>query len=131
MGAWNYGSMDNDCALDWVAECVEKPILEAIERTLRDFSATSEPNDILKSEAEAAVALLIDLTTTPSLMKNTKLDFTFNATQKGLFALAEEIVNKLRNDENWLAEWNSPEQKLQVLNELLTQLEGKNGVSSF
>jgi hypothetical protein len=125
MGDWNYGSMDNDCALDWVAEFVEKPILDAIERTLRDFSAASGSDDILKSEAEAAVALLVDLTATPSSMKNSKLDFKYNAAQRGLFKLAEEAVNKLRNDENWLAEWNAPEQKLQVLNELLVQLESR------
>ncbi|HEY7152990.1 MAG TPA: DUF4259 domain-containing protein [Gemmataceae bacterium] len=125
MGAWGYGPMENDCALDWIAEFAEKPILTAIECALRDFSSAADPDDIQKSEAEAAAALLLDLTTTPSLMRYSKVDFIFNAKKKDLFNLAIAAITRLIDDKDWLAEWNDPEKKFQMLNELLSELKNR------
>lgn len=122
MGAWGYEPMENDIALDWVAESVETPLLAAIERALRDYSSATEPDDVQKSDAEAAVALLLDLTTKPSQLRFSKLDFIFNSKEKGLFELAIAVVTRLRDDVSWISEWNDSDKKHQVLNELLSEL---------
>ena len=57
MGAWGYEPMDDDTALDWLANEVDAPLLAAIKRTLQGYLELTEADDVKTIEAIAAAAL--------------------------------------------------------------------------
>ncbi len=123
MGAWNYEPMENDEALEWLANEVEVPLLTTIERTLQTFLRQTEKDEVKTIEAEAAVALLVDLTGDHAKMKYTRINSAYLAKERGLWALGTRTITKIMEDKDWLSGWNQPEQKLQVLRDLLSDLQ--------
>jgi hypothetical protein len=123
MGAWGYFSMQNDCAMDWVAQHVEMPLIQAIIGALRRYVDSMEGDDTRKHEAEAALALLIDLSSVQSIGRYTTIDLSSEAQAEGVWDLAIDVANKLLLEDQWLALWNEPEKKRQILRELLSLLQ--------
>jgi MoxR-like ATPase len=54
MGAWGYGSFENDDALDWIAELEEAEDIQLLEHTLA--AAADEPDYLEVDRASKAVA---------------------------------------------------------------------------
>jgi hypothetical protein len=122
MGAWGYKPMENDYAADWMACNVEQPIVETIRKTFQDFLGDGQSNDVRKHEAEAAVALLIDLGGYPRPGKYSAIDIREQAKTEGLWNLATMVVRKLCEDREWLSSWSHPEEKNEVLSQLLADI---------
>ncbi len=124
MGAWGEKPMENDEALEWLANQVESPLLACVERTFQRFLA-DPADEVSLIEAEAAAALLVDLTGDQTRMKYT--DFRggflgYEARQRGLWTLAARAVEKILEDKEWLSGWNDPERKEAILKDLLADL---------
>jgi hypothetical protein len=122
MGAWGYNPFENDEAMEWVSNSIEKPLIEAIKEMLQKFLADPE-DDVMKHEVEAAVALLLDFTAYPSRLKYCRFEIAHLVSEARLWDLAIEVIKILRADRNWLADWGSPDKKLQVLDEMSSELE--------
>jgi len=120
MGAWGYKPMENDEALEWMANEIEMPLFEAIRNKIQDFFGNSE-DDVKKSEVEAAVGLLLDFAA-PLRMENGKVDLRHLASENQIWDQAIAAIEKLRADEKWLEQWNSGEKKKEVLHHLLAKL---------
>ncbi len=69
MGAWGYEPMGNDYALEWLCNEIEAPLLAAIKRALQAYLDQTEKDDLKTIAAEAAAALLVDLTSDHTKMK--------------------------------------------------------------
>jgi hypothetical protein len=127
MGAWGYEPMDDDLALEWLANDVEAPLLETIKRTLQAYIDKTEKDDVKTTEAIAATALLVDLTGEYTRMKYT--DFRggylgYVAKETDLWSLAAKVIEMILEEESdWLSGWNEPQQKVQVLRRLLSDLQ--------
>jgi hypothetical protein len=129
MGAWGYAPMESDEALEWLADKVEAPLLTAIKGTLQAYLDQTEKDDVKMIEAEAAAALLIDLTGTCGKMRYTDFSggYLGDAAQESeLWSLAAKAIAKIITEEQWLSGWNKPQQKLQVLKQLLSELQRPN-----
>jgi len=61
MGAWGYKPFENDYALEWLANDVEMPNVEAIRSALQRYLSEPKPDDVIKHEVEAAIATLIHI----------------------------------------------------------------------
>jgi uncharacterized protein DUF4259 len=79
MGAWGYGAMENDEALEWLVNEVEAPLLVKIKQAFNAYLEQSEKDEVRLSEAEAAAALLIDLTGDHTRLKYTPFSSGFLA----------------------------------------------------
>jgi hypothetical protein len=122
MGAWGYGSIENDYALDWIANNVEWRLAMAIKDTLEAFIVGGR-TDITHFEAEAAVAVLVEYAdyagkndTENPPQPGIRLGPIF--AQEGLWRLASEAIDKLLKDQAWLLSWNDPEKKKEVIEKL-------------
>jgi hypothetical protein len=129
MGAWGYEPMENDDALEWLANKVEAPLVAAIKGSLQAYLDQTEKDDVRMSEAEAAAALQVDLGGNRAKMKYT--DFSgsylgYAAKENELWLLAAKAIAKMMEEEQWLSGWNKPQQKLQVLKQLLSELQRPN-----
>ncbi len=125
MGAWGYAPMENDEALEWLANEVEAPLLTSIKRALQDFLDQTEKDDLKTINAEAAAALFVDLTGDHAMLKYTPFSsgyFGYQAKEDGLWSLAAKVLAKVSEDEVWLSVWNEPDQKRQSLKQLLSDL---------
>jgi len=119
--------MENDEALEWLANEVEAPLLAAIKRTLQAYLDQTETDDVKTIEAEAATALLVDLTGDHAKMKYTHFNsgyFGYEAKENDLWSLGAKVIAKVMEEEAWLSNWNEPQRKLQVLEQLLSDLQG-------
>jgi hypothetical protein len=127
MGAWGYEPMENDEALEWLANEVEAPLLGTIKRTLQAYLDQTENDDLKTLEAETAAALLVDLTGDHTKMKYTHFSsgyLAYEAKETDLWSLAAKVIAKIIEREGaWLSGWNEPEQKLQILQQLLADLQ--------
>jgi hypothetical protein len=123
MGAWGHKPMENDYALDWVASNCEQPLVNAIKNALQSFLSESSYDDVKKHEAEAAVALLIDYSGTETQRKFSNINITHYANEGRLWDQAANVVKRLKEDQEWIGDWNSPEEKIMVLNGLLSDLD--------
>jgi hypothetical protein len=121
--------MENDTALDWLASEVEAPLLATIRRTLHAFLEQTQRDDVKMMEAEAAAALLVDLTGGHAKMKYTQINSSYLAKQDGLWSLAATVITRIIEDTDWLGGWNEPQEKLQVLRQLLSDLHRIQGGS--
>jgi sulfur relay (sulfurtransferase) DsrC/TusE family protein len=126
MGAWGYEPMDDDLALDWLASEVEAPLLDAIERTLQGYLDELTEKDDKIIEAIAAAALLGDLTGDHTKMKYLHFNsgyLGYEANEADLWSLAGKVIEKIMEEEkDWLSGWNDPQQKVQVLKRLVSDL---------
>jgi hypothetical protein len=123
MGAWGHKAMENDLALEWLANEVEAPLLATIKKTLQSYLGHTE-KDVLKTiEAEAAAALLVDLTGDHAKMKYNHINCGYLAKGEKLWSLAAVVINKIMKDEDWICGWNDPQLKRQVLMQLLADLQ--------
>jgi hypothetical protein len=119
MGTWSVEPTGNDEALEWIANAIEYPLSNAIELAITQL--LSDPaDDVIK--AEAAVALLIDLTSAAYTPKYWGISVNFIALDKGLFELATSAIITLLSQEKWLAEFGNPHDKIVVLKRLLAEL---------
>ncbi len=126
MGAWGYEPMQNDEALEWLANEVEAPLLTAIKETLQAYLDQTEQDDVKTIEAEAAAALLVDLTGDHAKMKYIHFNsgyLGYEVKKSELWSLATKVVAKIIEQEAWLSGWDEPEQKRQVLKLLLSDLQ--------
>src|SRR3954470_3746669 len=111
MGAWGEGPMSNDTALDWMASRIEAPLAAMIQDTLQGYlDGTMHP-----SEAEAAVALLIDLTSGVTGTKYRGIDLGHESAERGLWDLAIQAVERAKTDTAWITSWIDPRAKLGIL----------------
>lgn len=122
MGAGGYEPMDDDCACDWLADEIEAPLLGAIKRTLQAYLDQTDRDDVKTIEAEAAAALLVDLTGSHAKMRYMNLDCSWLAREGNLWALATTVVNKIMQDEEWINSYNEPQEKMAVLKRILADL---------
>ena len=127
MGAWGYEPMDDDTALDWLANEVEAPLLAAISKTLQAYMDQTEKDDVKTTEAIAAAALLVDLIGDHTKMKYTQFHNGYlghEAKEADLCLLAARVIEKIMEQErDWLSNWNDPEKKVQVLKLLVSDLQ--------
>ncbi|HEY7154264.1 MAG TPA: DUF4259 domain-containing protein [Gemmataceae bacterium] len=129
MGAWGYEPMDDDLAFEWLANEIEAPLLGTIKRTLQAYLDQTERDDVKTIEAQAAAALLVDLTGGHAKMRYIDLDCGWLAkdddwlTGEGdLWALATTVINKIMQDEHFINAYNEPHEKKSVLERLLADL---------
>ena len=113
--------MGNDGALDWIANAFELPVVDAI-RTALDGYLMDRSEDKMKDEAQAAVALLLDLTAKAD-WKYVQPAYRSMANDRGLWKKAAEVISALGSDEKWLSLWSHPEKKKAVLKQLLDEIE--------
>jgi hypothetical protein len=127
MGAWGYGPLDDDIALDWLAEEVEAPLLAAIKKALHAYSDQPEKDDARTIEAVAAAALLVDLTGHHTRMKYAHFHTGYlghAVREADLWSLAVGVVERIIEEEDtWLRGWNDPAQKVQALRQLVADLQ--------
>jgi hypothetical protein len=121
MGAWGEEPAENDEAQEWFANSIEQPIIEAVEYALEQF-VRDTADDVKKAQAEAAAALLIDLTTNSSGLKYIRFDIGRLASEQGLWDRAIEAIKTLLSEQSWLGQWSRPQKKADVLNELILDL---------
>ena len=97
MGAWGFGPMDSDQALDWLANNVTDPVGDSIHKLIVD--ALTDPNGIESYGDELRVAADVVI----------KLNF-FNATYRYGDVWRElcELLKRL-HDTDWPDQWNEPE----------------------
>ena len=130
MGAWGYEPMENDEALEWLANEIEAPLLAAIKKTLQAYLDQTEKDDAKAIEAEAAAALLVDLTGDHAKMKYTHFDsgyLGYEAKQADLWSLAANVIERIIEAErDWLSGWDDPQQKEQKLKQLVSNLQQIN-----
>src|SRR5262245_45945260 len=121
MGAWGCGPMENDLGLEWLANEVEAPLLATIKRAFHAYLHQEEKDDAKLAEAEAAAALLVDLTGDHTKMKYTPFSsgfFSYQAQEEQLWSLASQVITKMLTEEEWLNDWNEPQAKRQALEQL-------------
>lgn len=130
MGAWGYEPMDDDLAFEWLANEVEAPLLGTIKRTLQVYLDQTERDDVKTIEAQAAAALLVDLTGRYAKMGYIDLDCSWLAREENwlaregdLLALASTVINKIMQDERFINAYNKPHEKKSVLKRLLIDLQ--------
>jgi hypothetical protein len=97
-------------------------MIDAIGCTLKRF-VVDPTDDVSKIEAEAAVALLIDLAEPSGIMKYVRFDGWYPASEAGVWSKAKQAIELLASDRKWLAQWNSPEKKAAILAKLLVELD--------
>ncbi len=90
----------------------------ALDRFLKD-----DADDLKKMEAEAAVALLIDLADLKDHPKYVRFDGGYMASELGVWNKAIAAIRLLISQKKWLAQWNDPEGKAEVLRQLAADLE--------
>ncbi|QDV37793.1 DUF4259 domain-containing protein [Tautonia plasticadhaerens] len=118
MGVWGEGPMDNDSALDWMANSVESPFAAAIEEALRGYLEGRRA----PAEAEAAAALLVDYTLCPGAMRYRHIDLSHEAKERGLWKIGIDAVERMMADIPWLDSWIDPDAKRLVLEDLKAEL---------
>jgi hypothetical protein len=127
MGAWGYEPLDDDLALEWLANQVETPLLAEISKTLQAYLDQTERDDVKTIEAIAAAALLVDLTGDHTKMKYTHFNsgyLGYEAKEADLCSLAARVIEKIIEEErNWLSGWDDPQQKVQALKRLVSDLQ--------
>jgi hypothetical protein len=127
MGAWGYEPMDDDLALGWLADRVEAPLLAAIRGTLHAYLDQTEKDDVKTIEAIAAAALLVDLTGDHTQMKYIHFNsgyLGYETKEADLWSLAARVIEKIIEEERgWLSGWDDPQQKVQVLKQLVSDLQ--------
>ncbi len=121
MGAWDEQPLGNDEAQEWVDNSIIRPMVDAIIAALGRFLA-DQTDDLKKFEAEAAVALLIDLADPNKHPKYVPLDGRYMASYLGVWDQAITAVRLLISQEEWLAQWGNPEKKAAVLEQLLADV---------
>jgi hypothetical protein len=117
--------MEDDLALEWLANEVEAPLLAVMKRAFHAYLHQAGKDDVKLIEAEAAAALLVDLTGDHSRMKYTPFSggfLAYQAKEEGLWSLASEVVTRLLAEEDWLRGWSEPQSKRQALEQLLSGL---------
>jgi hypothetical protein len=124
MGAWGEDAMQNDTALDWLRAHVEEPLAATIAETMNGYLQGRTP----PAEAEAAVALLIDHSGTPGAGRYRAIDLGPAAEERGLWDLAEKVVNRLLADSSWIDTWLEPAIKVDALKALLDDVQGREKV---
>jgi hypothetical protein len=124
MGAWGSAPFENDQAMDWASNSIERPILDAVKLTVAQYLANPE-DDVLKHEAEAAIALMLDLANNSKSLRYCRFEFDSLAMDEGIWELGIDAISKLRSDSKWLADWKQPEKKLRVLDEILQELHAR------
>lgn len=126
MGVWGYEAMENDLALEWLANEVEAPLLAKMKQAFNAYLEQTEKGDLRMIEAEAAAALLIDLTGDHAKLKYTPFSngfFAHQAKEDQLWSLAAMVITKLLTEEDWLNGWSEPRLKQQALQELRSELQ--------
>jgi hypothetical protein len=130
MGAWGYEPMDDDLAFEWLANEIEAPLLGTIKRTLQAYLDQTERDDDKTIEAQAAAALLVDLTGDNAKIGYIDLDCGWVAvdddwlTREGdLWVLATKVINKIMEDDRFINAFTKPQEKKSVLTRLLTDLQ--------
>jgi hypothetical protein len=133
MGAWGYKPMDDDVALDWLADQVEAPLLAAIRGTLQAYLDQTGKDDVKTIEAIAAAALLVDLTGDHTQMKYTAFSsgyLGYEAKETDLWLFAARVIEQIMEEErDWLRGWDDPQQKVQGLKQLVSDLQQINAAS--
>lgn len=126
MGAWGYGPMENDEALEWLANEVEAPLLAKMKQAFNAYLQQTEKDEMRMIEAEAAAALLVDLTGDHAKLKYTPFSsgfLAYQAREDQLWSLAAGVITKILTEEGWLSGWSEPRLKQQALKELLSELQ--------
>lgn len=130
MGAWGYEPMDDDSAFEWLANEIEAPLLGTIKRTLQAYLDQTDKDFKKSIEAQAAAALLVDLTSGYAKMGYIDLDCGWLAkdedwaTREGdLWALATTVINKIMQDEHFINVHSEPQKKKSMLKRLLADLQ--------
>jgi Domain of unknown function (DUF4259) len=128
VGAWGYGPMENDLAPGWLAEEVEEPLIAAITRALRAFLDSAAWDDVKAAEAEAAAALLVDLTGGHAALRYAPFGsgyLAYRAEELRLRSPGAEAVEKMLSEEAqaWLGGLSEPAAKRLVLGQLLADLQ--------
>jgi hypothetical protein len=126
MGAWGHKAMENDLALEWLANEVEAPLLATIKKTLQSYLDHTEKDDLKTIEAEAAAALLVDLTGDHAKMKYNHINCGYLAKNDNLWSLAVDAITKIMRDDEFISGWNDPQLKRQLLTQLLSDLQSIN-----
>jgi Domain of unknown function (DUF4259) len=126
MGAWGYGPMENDEALEWLANEVAAPLLAKRKQAFNAYLQQTEKDEMRMIEAEAAAALLVDLTGDPAKLKYAPFSsgfLAYQAKEDQLWSLAARVITKILTEEGWLSGWGEPRLKQQALKELLSELQ--------
>lgn len=122
MGAWSEGPTENDLAQEWIANSIDMTIVGAISDALQRFFV-DPADDLRKCEAEAAIAVLLDLTGDMRGLKYMRFHIRSIANEVGLWDSAIRAIKTLQGDTKWLASWTNPEKKGAMLSHLHAELE--------
>jgi hypothetical protein len=126
MGSWSEDPMGNDYAQEWLVNSIAYPLTAAITNAIACFLADGS-DDVKKIEAEAAVALLLELTADVANLQSLRSIIKYSACEQGLWDRAMTAIVRLRSDEKWLSAWSNPERKADVLSGIIIALqESKN-----
>src|SRR5689334_14420933 len=117
MGAWGYGPMENDGALDWLNYYVVAPLLATMKQAFNAYLEQTEKDEVKMMEAEAAAALLVDLTGDHAKLKYTPFSsgfLAYQAKEDRLWSTAAGVITKILTEESWLSGWSEPRLKQQA-----------------
>jgi hypothetical protein len=79
--------------------------------------------DVRKAEAEAAIALLLDLVSDTPKLESLRFALRFYTHEQKLWDRAKTTILRLQSDEKWLSAWNDPQKKCDVLTSLIEAIE--------
>lgn len=118
--------MENDCALEWLANEVEAPLLAKMKQAFNSYLEQTEKDAGRMMEAEAAAALLVDLTGDHAKLKYAPFSsgfLAYQAKEDRLWSLAAGVIMKILTEDGWLGGLSEPRLKQQALKELLYELQ--------
>lgn len=109
MGAWDYGHLDNDTALDFVDDVINKKALEKLAKK-------KKIDEYEYNEVRAACVVVVQLA---------KLEWAHfdEAIVEGL----TQHLEKIYKDEKWLDNWLNPKKVKKNVGDLLKQMRNVEG----
>src|SRR5438105_1679200 len=120
---WGVKPMENDHAMEWLANDVQQPLCMAIKKALEGFLTETEVDEVRQVEAEAAAALLADCTSSSLKGKYALIALGYQSEEHDLWGLAISAIARIRSNARWLSQWNDPGAKLRTLDELMSDLQ--------
>ncbi len=112
MGAWGYGPFDSDEAMDWINNHVEPLLIAQIDSKLTSCVRSGFESDLDKFHAEAAIALLIQLSNPlEPIPDGLPINLYFQATEINLYHKATAVLSMILKDSAWLEGWSGENQE--------------------
>lgn len=119
MGAWGYGPLDSDQALDWKGSAIEDHIKKEIVKAMKKTGKNFWPAD-----AYAAVGLLDMMTVEGQNEKIRSGVFWFPGASYKMYAQGLKALDRIE-DHRWIDEWGNTSEILAQIDKLRKSLQRK------